>query len=83
MDELIHYLVTKIVADDQSVKIHRDETESEIIFNISVAPDDYGKLIGKSGKTINAIRHMAQLYTAKHADWPKKRVYIKLVETDP
>jgi len=53
---LLEYLVTSLVDDPESVKIERSDTGSSIGYQISVHPDDVGKVIGRQGRIIKAIR---------------------------
>jgi len=53
---LLEYLVTSLVDDPESVKIERSDAGSSISYQISVHPDDVGKVIGRQGRIIKAIR---------------------------
>ncbi len=58
--ELTEFLVTKIVADPETVSIKQFEEEDEIIIEVLVDENDMGQVIGKAGKTANAIRTIVQ-----------------------
>lgn len=53
---LIDYLVRSLVDDAEAVSIARTETPSGELFEIAVAPDDVGKVIGRSGRIVKALR---------------------------
>lgn len=53
---LIDYLVRALVDDADAVSITRTETSSGELFEISVAPDDVGKVIGRSGRIVKSLR---------------------------
>jgi predicted RNA-binding protein YlqC (UPF0109 family) len=53
---LIDYLVRSLVDDADAVSITRTETSGGELFEISVAPDDVGKVIGRSGRIVKALR---------------------------
>jgi predicted RNA-binding protein YlqC (UPF0109 family) len=53
---LIDYLVRALVDDPDAVKITRTETPSGELFEVTVAADDVGKVIGRSGRIIKALR---------------------------
>jgi uncharacterized protein len=53
---LIEYVATSLVADPKSVKVEQSVKESYIVMELSVRPDDLGKVIGKNGQTARAIR---------------------------
>ena len=60
--EMTEYLVKNLVKnpDMVTVKEFPSDNENEIIIEVLVSNDDIGKVIGKSGKTANAIRTLVQ-----------------------
>ncbi len=56
LGELVAYIASSIVDDPSQVQVARITSESTIMFELSVAPDDVGRVIGKQGRTANAIR---------------------------
>jgi uncharacterized protein len=66
MIDLVKYLVTNIVDKPESVNITDtvDEANTHLI-NITVDPEDMGKVIGKGGKIINAIRELTRVKAIK------------------
>ena len=75
MEEFITYLVKNIVVNEEEIKIEKTEDEYSSTYTITVNPDEYGKIIGKKGKTITAIRNISNLYQRK------KRVSISMSST--
>lgn len=66
MVELIKFLVTNIVDHPDEVIIEETiDSENTSIINISVHQEDMGKVIGKRGKIISAIREMAKVKAIK------------------
>lgn len=63
MTELVGYIVTALVDDKDSVSVTADEENGEII--IKVAKDDMGKVIGKQGRIIKAIRSVVKAASVK------------------
>ncbi|MDH4139971.1 MAG: KH domain-containing protein [Coriobacteriia bacterium] len=55
-DELLRFLVTSLVDDQDNVSIARRSEGDRIAFEISVNPDDIGKVIGRQGRIIKSIR---------------------------
>jgi len=53
---LIDYLVRSLVDDVNAVSITRTETSGGELFQVSVAADDVGKIIGRSGRIVKALR---------------------------
>ncbi len=76
MKKLLKYLVTALVDHPQSIKIEEKETGEQLLIELSVHPEDMGKVIGRGGKIINAIRRLIHILAIKR----KKRVDIELAE---
>jgi predicted RNA-binding protein YlqC (UPF0109 family) len=53
---LVDYLVRALVDDSEAVSITRTETPGGELFEVAVAADDVGKVIGRSGRIIKALR---------------------------
>jgi predicted RNA-binding protein YlqC (UPF0109 family) len=53
---LLDYLIRALVDDPDAVTITRTETSGGELFEVAVAPDDVGKVIGRSGRIIKALR---------------------------
>jgi predicted RNA-binding protein YlqC (UPF0109 family) len=56
LGELVAYIASSIVDDPTQVQVDHIVGESTIMFELSVAPGDVGRVIGKKGRTANAIR---------------------------
>ena len=61
MQELVEFLVGKLVDDKGAVKV---ELNGDVI-NITVSKEDMGKLIGKQGRTAKALRTVIKAAGAK------------------
>jgi predicted RNA-binding protein YlqC (UPF0109 family) len=57
---LVRYLVESLVDAPESVKIAVTESDESVSFLIELDPDDVGKVIGRGGRTIKAIRTLAR-----------------------
>jgi predicted RNA-binding protein YlqC (UPF0109 family) len=53
---LLDFLIRALVDDPDAVSIARTETPSGELFEVTVAADDVGKVIGRSGRIIKALR---------------------------
>lgn len=60
MKELIIYLAQSLVDQPDAVTVEEQETDDAIVFTLSVAPDDMGRVIGKHGKIAKAIRSIVK-----------------------
>ncbi len=77
MKDALSYIVARIVDNPKEVAIEEHEEEGLITFTISVAKDDMGKVIGKEGKVIRAIRNCLKIRAIKE----NKHINITLAET--
>jgi len=76
MRELVEYLTRALVEDPDAVRVEELEEDDATVIEVRVAPDDLGRVIGRSGRVANAIRTVAKA-AATHED---KRVLIEIVE---
>ncbi len=56
MTTFLEYVLEKLVEYPADVSISKQEDDKSIEFVVSLHPDDIGKVIGRHGKTIGAIR---------------------------
>jgi uncharacterized protein len=75
MKALVQTIVEGLVDSPESVIIKETTGESIIILEISVAPDDIGKVIGKEGRIANAIRTVAKAAAAKQG----KKITVEIM----
>jgi uncharacterized protein len=77
MRELLEYLAAKLVDEPDQVEVEEfEEDDGTIVLELSVAPDDYGKIIGRGGRTANALRTVVKA-AAVHEG---KRVIVDIVD---
>ena len=60
MTELLEFLVKALVEDPEAVVVEELEEEGDLVYEISVADGDLGRVIGKGGRVANAIRTIAK-----------------------
>ena len=60
--ELTKEIVLALCSDKDSVNVKEFETDDEksVLIEVMVSEEDYGKVIGKQGRTINAVRTLVQ-----------------------
>lgn len=63
--EFLEYVVGAIVDKPEAVKINRTVDERGVLLELSVDPEDMGKIIGKAGATAKAIRTLLRVLGAK------------------
>jgi uncharacterized protein len=54
--DVLEYVARAIVDEPDAVEVTEVEGERSVILQLRVAPDDMGKVIGKRGRTVRAIR---------------------------
>ncbi|HET9163761.1 MAG TPA: KH domain-containing protein [Solirubrobacterales bacterium] len=60
MSELLEFLVKALVEEPDAVEVEELEEDGDLIYEISVAEGDLGRVIGKGGRVANAIRTVAK-----------------------
>lgn len=75
MKDLIEYLVKALVDQPDQVDIKEVEGAEAITYEIRVASDDLGKVIGKQGKIANALRTVAKAAAMRN----KQRIYLEII----
>ena len=77
MRELLEYLVRSLVDRPDEVEIEEfSEDDGTVVFELSVADDDYGKVIGRGGRTAQAIRTVIKAAGSRE----DRRVLVDIVE---
>lgn len=75
MKELVTYMVNALVDDNQGVKLSMSEDGGVVRFRLSVSTSDRGKVIGREGRTIKAMRSLLQAAAQKDG----KKVFLDIV----
>lgn len=70
-------IVKALVDDSENVDIREvEQRNGAALIEVRVAPNDVGKIIGKQGKTIRALRSLARIAGAKK----NRRYQLEIVE---
>ena len=72
---LIEYLVRNLVDEPEQVNITEVPDDETTTYEVRVAPNDLGKVIGKQGRIANALRTVAKASAMKH----KRKVYVEII----
>ncbi len=75
MKSLIEILVKALVDNPDQVNVEEVDEDHSITYEVSVDPDDLGKVIGKQGRVANALRTVAKAAALKS----RKNVYVKIL----
>ena len=76
--KFVEYVVKAIVEKPESVKTERKVDEMGVLIELSVDPEDMGKVIGKEGKTAKALRTLLRVLGAK----ANARLNLKITEPE-
>ncbi len=76
MRETVEIIVKALVDDVGSVDVREINRNEATLIEIRVAPDDMGKVIGKQGRTIRALRALTHAVSLKK----KHRFVLEIVE---
>jgi len=76
MKSLVEYMVKCIVDNKEVVEVKSIEGDKSIVLEIKVAQEDMGKVIGKEGRTIKAIRTVLGVAATKIG----KKVMVELMQ---
>ena len=60
MTELLEFLVKALVENPEAVEVEELEEDGDLVYEITVADEDLGRVIGKGGRVANAIRTIAK-----------------------
>ena len=76
MKELVEYIVKNLVINEDKVSVSEIENDDETIIQVTVDPEDMGRVIGKSGKVASSIRAIIKSISSRQ----HKKVYVKFGE---
>ena len=75
MKDILEIIILNLVDDKEAVEIKEVNGEKSIVFEIKVAKDDMGKVIGKQGRLAKSIRTVAKAIATKE----HKKVSVEFV----
>ncbi|MDR6227289.1 KH domain-containing protein [Desmospora profundinema] len=75
MKQLIEVIAKALVDHPEQVQVRERQEEKTIVFELSVAPEDMGKVIGKQGRIAKALRTVVGAAAVKE----EKRVHVEIV----
>jgi predicted RNA-binding protein YlqC (UPF0109 family) len=74
--QLVTFLATSLVDEPEEVRVREMQSGDSVIFEVSVAADDMGKIIGRRGRVARAIRSVTKAAAIREG----KRVMVEIVE---
>ena len=60
MKQLVEYLARALVDQPEAVELKMTPQDGAVLYELKVAPGDVGKVIGRDGRTVNALRTVLQ-----------------------
>jgi hypothetical protein len=73
---LVDYLAKQIVDKPDAVIVTEVDLSDQTVLELEVDPDDVGKVIGKQGRTIKAIRQLLQAASVK----TRRRTVLEVID---
>jgi predicted RNA-binding protein YlqC (UPF0109 family) len=74
--DLVLWLARELVDDREAVKVEAIERDRSTVFELSVAEDDLGRVIGRGGKTAKALRAVLDLAARREG----RRVVLDIID---
>jgi predicted RNA-binding protein YlqC (UPF0109 family) len=75
--ELLEELVRALVDEPSEVEVEQfEEDDGTVVLELAVAEDDYGKVIGRGGRTANALRTVIKAAAVRE----ERRVLVDIVD---
>ena len=78
MKAFVEYVTKALVDHPEEVDVREIDSERAVIFELRLNQTDIGKVIGKSGRTITAIRTLLTSAAAKQG----KRAMLEIIEPE-
>lgn len=72
---VVRYCVQRLVDEPESVNVTTRADRGGTYIDVVVSPNDTGKVIGRSGRIVNALRSLVSAVAAKQ----RQKVYVKVV----
>jgi predicted RNA-binding protein YlqC (UPF0109 family) len=76
MEELVAYLARALVDNPDEVRVERTERDGAVVLQLHVAKDDLGKVIGRQGRIVRALRTLVRASGSKRGE----RALLEIVE---
>ncbi len=76
LEDLLLFLVRSLVDEPEKVEVSGTEDGSQVDFEVRVAEGDVGRVIGRRGRTINAVRTVLKAASVN----AEKKVSVELAE---
>ncbi len=79
-EDLVQYIAENLVNNPEQVKLSRRDSGRTVVLELSVASDDMGRVIGRSGRVANSIRALLRALPSQEEgrDRRRRRVILEI-----
>jgi uncharacterized protein len=74
--DLLEDLARRLVDEPDAVRVEREERDDVVVLRLHVAKDDVGKVIGRQGRIVRALRQIVRGAVGRQ----RKRVVLEIVD---
>ena len=78
MQEFLDYVLRQLIDHPEEMVLTRHEGNKRTVFHVRLRQSDIGKVIGKHGQTIIAIRNLLVAAAARHGE----RAQLEIIEPE-
>lgn len=78
MQEFLQFVLSRLVEFPDDVLLTHEEQPRRIVFKLRLRQSDIGKVVGKHGQTLTAIRNLLNAAGSRHG----QRVFLDIVEDE-
>jgi uncharacterized protein len=76
MAELLAYLARELVDEPDQVRVETEDRDGSLVLVLHVAPDDVGKVIGRQGRIVRALRALVRASAVREG----RRVLVEIAD---
>jgi predicted RNA-binding protein YlqC (UPF0109 family) len=74
--ELLAYLAQRLVDNPDAVRVEEEERDDAVVLRLHVAKEDVGKVIGRQGRIVRALRAIVRAGGARH----RRRLILEIAD---
>jgi predicted RNA-binding protein YlqC (UPF0109 family) len=74
--ELLEFLARRLVDEPDAVRVEQIDEPDALVLRLHVAPDDVGKVIGRQGRIVRALRTVVRATTSRG----ERRLQLEIVD---
>ena len=78
MQEFLHFVLRQLVEYPEDILLTKHEAPRKVVFKLRLRKSDIGKVVGKHGQTLTAIRSLLNAAASRHG----QRAFLDIIEDD-